>query len=286
LVKSGELGIKFLARVYSPNIWFGDLNSVCDLPRQLSKFHVTVVLPDNVTATTKLLEKVRSYLLTDAKTPILGEYCTRVSHVYGKPLVEEACTMPMRHWLSQVDIKDQYPNDPGSWVDHYVHTSLPHFDVKSFREWVNRSTTIEQLLAPPMFSLVPEAESKVPVVVDENILPAGQPLVPEAPRDNKKIKKQGKERRQKETAAECERRKRVEGSWVERKVLLPAEASVPHEHKPVTPPPPRVELPTQRLEPRPVMVPFIRVSEGDPPENAPELARPRKPPKKWVAVRH
>ena len=55
-VNRGELGIKFLARHYSPYVWNGDANSMCDVKRQLDKFHITVNL-GTVSPTTRLLEK-------------------------------------------------------------------------------------------------------------------------------------------------------------------------------------------------------------------------------------
>jgi len=291
LIKVGQLGIKFLARVYSPNVWFGDVNSICDLPRQLSKFHVTVVLPDNVTAQTKLLEKVRSYLLTDSKTPILGEYCQKVADIYGMPLVEQKCTMPMRHWLSQVDIKDQYPNEPGDWVENYVTSSLPNFSVVAFRRWLNGCTTIEALLAPPMFSIVPEADSKVPVVVDQEILPRAVSLVPEIARDNKKIKASlvERDRKRKETFAECQERKRALGVWEERKrdeTGLDMKHSIPVSDIKEPPPLAPVENPTQRLVEPGVLARYVRVSVDAPTVDALAPVPAKKPPlKRWVAKR-
>jgi len=73
----GSSGVNFLARVYSPYVWFGDLNSMCDLVRHLSKFHTTTPLPPSVTEIQKFVEKARGLRLSDANTPIIRQICER-----------------------------------------------------------------------------------------------------------------------------------------------------------------------------------------------------------------
>lgn len=68
-VKHGDLGIKFLSRYYGPHVWFGNLDSVCDVPRMIAKFHTCVALPPKVTPERKLSEKLRALSLTDWNTP-------------------------------------------------------------------------------------------------------------------------------------------------------------------------------------------------------------------------
>lgn len=139
----GAVGVKFLARCYGPDVWFGDNNSCCDMKRQLAKFHATVCLQSNVTPAMKLLEKCRSFYLTDRKTPVIGQLVTGVMRaVGGMEYVEEKLKgvkdqlRPMRHWLADVDLADQYPNRRADWMVFLLRTQIPTFDLIRFVKWL------------------------------------------------------------------------------------------------------------------------------------------------------
>lgn len=188
-VLRGQPGIKFLARVYSPYVWFGDVNSCCDLPRQLAKLHVTVSLPPDVTPQMKLLEKVRSFILSDENTPIIGLFCKAVMTLHKEPIAINIKTLQMRSWLSHYDKEVQFPNAPGEWMNGYANSSLPTFDEKKFTSWIAAADSYDKLLSPPMFMEPPLATSRVPVVVDNQVIPHGtmivmNPLRPEQIRRN------------------------------------------------------------------------------------------------------
>jgi hypothetical protein len=100
LVPRGSLGIKFLARVYSPDVWFGDENTCCDISRTLSKFHTTVAMRSDVTPAMKLLEKTRCLLLSDRHTPIVGEFCAVVERIYGGAIPYDARVSQATTWLA------------------------------------------------------------------------------------------------------------------------------------------------------------------------------------------
>jgi hypothetical protein len=172
-VQRGELGIVFLARVYSPDVWFGDENTCCDVPRQLAKFHVTPRLNSNVTPTMKLLEKVRCFLLTDENTPIIGDYCVAVSNAHGKILSKHPDLAPVTTWLSNWEKEHQYKNDDAMWMVSYVQSVLPEFDFKRFEAWVQSGLSVDQLMRPPMFQEPVLAKSSEPVVLDGDVLPIG-----------------------------------------------------------------------------------------------------------------
>lgn len=170
VVRRGKFGIKFLARVYSSDVWFGDENNCCDLPRQLSKLHTTVNLPSNVTPLEKLSEKVRAYALTDPHTPIIGEFCAAFLSHSGLLSPNEK-TAPMRSWLSRFDMDKQYKNQKAEWMTEYAQGAMPDFDHKRFKKWLLSCTTAGAFLSPPMFMEPPEPNPKVPVVVDGEVLP-------------------------------------------------------------------------------------------------------------------
>lgn len=189
-VARGQLGIKFLSRVYSPFVWEGDTTSCCDLPRQLSKFHVTVSLPSTVTPVMKLLEKTRCFILTDEHTPIIGDFCKAVLSVHRGPTIEaDGKLSQVSTWWSKYDKESQYPNSPADWLQEYTAEALPNFDMKKFTTWVQQATTYEQLLKPPTFEEPVPAKSGAPVVVDQQLIlpPPNQPIAPVPARPERKV---------------------------------------------------------------------------------------------------
>jgi len=173
VVPRGSIGIKFLARVYSPNVWYGDMNTCCDLPRQLSKLHVTVNMGVNVTPKMKLLEKVRSFMLSDESTPVIGMFCCAVQMVNGEELVANDETRAMRSWNSRWSKENQYINEPAEWFGEYCQTALPGFEFKRFSSWVQSADTFEKLLSAPNFMEPVPAKSEVPVVIEDDVIPYG-----------------------------------------------------------------------------------------------------------------
>lgn len=166
-VTRGKFGVTFLSRMYGPNVWFGDINSCCDIPRQLNKFHVTVTLPPTVTALDKLGEKARSFILTDANTPIIGELCRRVIRLRGE-VGHRTDLRAMAKWGADLPIEVQYPNeDDGGWMETYCEQSLADvsFDHQLFRDWLSTTNTTT-ILTPPLCGEVKKATSKDAVNVD------------------------------------------------------------------------------------------------------------------------
>jgi len=226
-VTRGMPGIKFLARVYSPDVWFGDLNTCCDLPRTLSKFHTTVAMRSNVTPVMKLLEKTRCLLLSDRHTPIVGEFCAAVENAYGGEIPYESAAAEASSWLSHSP--SQYPNEYADWMEAYAIQSMPEFNLRQFRAWVARARDLDTLMKPPMFMPPPLATSKIDVVVDGEVVSGPKAPVVSArlakhnDRARKfqelkeaKIKAGTWQERPKETPSQMEARKRKAGTWVEK----------------------------------------------------------------------
>jgi hypothetical protein len=164
-INHGLPGIKFLARVYGPYVWFGDLNSCCDLPRQLSKLHVTVALNPNVTAEMKLVEKMRSYFLTDADTPVIGPFAHKVLSLAGG--IPE--TNFLNIWNSDVPFELQYPNDYQDWFVAYASDALPEFDFQLFHYWLATVTNLTECLNPPLCHPYRPAKFSSDVVVNDEV---------------------------------------------------------------------------------------------------------------------
>jgi hypothetical protein len=230
-IKRGQPGIKFLARIYSPHVWFGDLNSCCDIKRQLSKLHTTVCLPPSVTPTKKLLEKMRSFILSDQFTPIIGDLAHSVLCIYGQEIIADDETAQMRSWLSRFEKEFQYPNHSADWMMDHLQVSMPEFDFKRFTLWLGQANSLEYILTAPMFQEQTDAKSSVPVVVDDNVIPANVPILSSLPRGtaNKREKKKEikTDEEQKRLLAKIKQQKFAEmkahrinqGTWEERPKL-------------------------------------------------------------------
>lgn len=123
--KRGDLGVNFLSRFYSPAVWDGDSSSMCDLPRQLQKMHLTVHLPNPlaVQKERRAREKALSYYLTDEHTPIIGRLA---KSILARPSPDRPPTTQQLlgvSWWAQYAKEDQWPNTPGNWMQDYVTRS-------------------------------------------------------------------------------------------------------------------------------------------------------------------
>jgi len=170
-VQRGFRGVNFLARYYSSNVWYGDTNSMCDIKRQLSKFHTTIRMPKDVAPEHKLVEKCLSYVATDGNTPILGPFCKRV--LLLSPYRPKALR-GIGNWWSKFEASVQYPNENvDGWMDDECIAQFEEFDRGQFTDWlVNTQTSAELLRAPVCAEPKAPQPTVVDVVVDGDVLPA------------------------------------------------------------------------------------------------------------------
>ncbi len=170
IVERGHRGVNFLARYYSPTVWEGLPDSMCDVKRQLSKFHTTVRLPANVTPEQKLVEKCMSYVATDGNTPVIGGFCKRVLLL---STYRPRSLLGVGHWWSRFQESEQYPNrNVDGWMDVEFAELLPLFDRNLFKTWLDSTDETEKLLQPPLCQPIePATPSVVAVVVDEDVVP-------------------------------------------------------------------------------------------------------------------
>jgi len=190
VVQRGFRGVNFLARYYSPNIWYGDVNSMCDVKRQLSKFHTTVRLPENVMPEQKLVEKAMSYVATDGNTPVLGAFC---KCVLLRSSYRPKSLLGVGNWWARFDESVQYPNrnDEG-WMDVEFTALFAEFDRSQFDQWLASAITVEKLLCPPACAEPRAAQpGRAPVVVDEDVLPAQQAEVQSSSRSQSETSEAG-----------------------------------------------------------------------------------------------
>nr|UNI73863.1 MAG: RNA-dependent RNA polymerase [brine shrimp noda-like virus 1]UNI73865.1 MAG: RNA-dependent RNA polymerase [brine shrimp noda-like virus 1] len=170
-VERGFPGVNFLARYYSEDVWSGRTDSMCDVKRQLAKFHTTVRLPNNVLCEHKLVEKAMAFTATDGNTPVIGPLCKRVLSLSSfRPRV----THGIANWWARFEQSEQFPNNNADgWMDVEFHRQFPEFDHRIFDDWLAGTKTATEILEAPLC-----AEPKGPtpstasVVVDGDVLPA------------------------------------------------------------------------------------------------------------------
>jgi len=173
----GTVGVKFLARLYGPEVWKGDPSSMCDLPRTLSKLHTTVRLPDNITAEQKLIDKAHALSLTDAQTPVVGPYVAKVlEHKPGNFVFENYA----RKWMPEEDVNKQYPNTAGDWMMDVARDTMPEFAFGQFNDWVNGDVGLDDLMKCPRFhpSVEPKAPPGIITVVNGDVVKPAEPDEP------------------------------------------------------------------------------------------------------------
>ena len=183
VVERGQFGVNFLSRYYSPEVWYGSTNSCCDIMRQLPKFHLTVSLND-VTPVEKLIEKARSFYLTDAETPVIGELVTAVIKLFGKcPEYgwAGAKTYQMERFGSHCPIDVQYPNVREDWMFEFFFTQNPAADIKTFKEYLDSCRTMTDFLCVPIINepSVPTAHTNVAMVVNGTDMIVPNPKKPQ-----------------------------------------------------------------------------------------------------------
>jgi hypothetical protein len=166
VLERGSRGVNFLARVYSPDVWNGRTDTMCDIKRTLWKFHVCANLPKHVSPLSKLKEKALSAIVNDANTPLLGEFVTKsVEMIYLNPSEGDTA------WNATAD--HPYPNENDGWMDHEFELALPDYDLNAFRTWLSEVREPDQLLSPPLCVVeptpVPVSSDLPSVVVDGEV---------------------------------------------------------------------------------------------------------------------
>jgi len=181
-IRRGDLGVEFLARCFTRDVWFGNPSNCCDPARQLSKFHVSVNRPENISPETILLEKCTSFALTDGNTPVIGPFAKRVVHIaqtdyrfhlspnssYLASLVESG--------VSLYDGPELFCNEPHDDYLEIFFSKLPNFSVDTFQYWLEPLNSLTHALSPPLCQETETvaAHPTLPLVVDDTIIPPKQ----------------------------------------------------------------------------------------------------------------
>jgi hypothetical protein len=176
--RDGE-GVSFLARMYSPVVWHGSTNSTCDLPRQLSKFHLTAQVPtlaDEKFNAEKLKQKVIAFSFTDANTPVIRDIIQTYLRFDPIQCVDFFnCTEDearIRPWQSLFALDTQYPNEnDADWMEHYLDTAVEGHRYDDWKQALAAMTSIDDILTKmPLLRTPPELVCNKPVIVNGEVL--------------------------------------------------------------------------------------------------------------------
>jgi len=155
IIKKDALGVSFLARLYSPYVWRGELDSMCDIHRQLAKFHSSAKLPDGCSNWTKLYMKCLSFRNSDGNTPVLGPFIHKVMDIATTYPPNAAHVESFRkifdRYLSVDDPNQDYPNQSHPWMLDVFRRDLPFFTINEFTAWIKLIDSPEMALSPPHF---------------------------------------------------------------------------------------------------------------------------------------
>lgn len=168
-IPRGEMGVNFLGRYYSPEVFTGDTNSMIDFARMIVKLHLTVdpnaAHPSKASA--KLFEKLTSLACTDTNTPIVKE------------LLDAA--VRTGRWERPLALDHAYVvNTYAPWMDLVVDNACEKLslDRLGLTTWLGLTNTVTQLLNCPGFGEAEIVLPKTAVIMNgEVVLPAGAELV-------------------------------------------------------------------------------------------------------------
>jgi hypothetical protein len=146
----GDPGVNFLARIFGPNVWYGDPNNMCNLLRQLTKFHTSTDTKANPAS--KFTEKAISNVLTDPNTPILSRYIklwlelnkVKIPKKIAEPGVDTSW------WSANFSMSEQFINIEADWMYDVAEEQIPGFNWDLFMSW--HPKTPEEMLNAPSFS--------------------------------------------------------------------------------------------------------------------------------------
>jgi hypothetical protein len=170
-VYRGQPGVVVLARCFSPNVWYGDVNSCSDIARALSKLHVTKHLPHACTPVDKLVEKCRSLVLSDSLTPVLGPFARRVVQLSSGLITHESAHTLGSYLTQGFEQNEQFPQEDASWMTDLLIYQLPDFDVHAFFRFLRNTICLIDMLSPPLCCETrPAKPQSAPVYVDGNII--------------------------------------------------------------------------------------------------------------------
>lgn len=174
VVPRGSVGVEFLNRQFGPDVWTGDINSMANPSRLLSKLWVgPAKLREPLV---RFGERMSGYYRMDRNSPVVGKIAT-ISHELLGDYVE-GVLMP---WDGKHSLESNWPNVDSGWMVDIFNASIPDFDWDRFGVWLTELVNTKDpqlLLRAPLCTAAPQAAPQVKqacVVGDTMLVPDDQP---------------------------------------------------------------------------------------------------------------
>jgi hypothetical protein len=156
---------KFLARWWNP--WFGDLSSMCDLPRSIGKLHMTA--DRQCDPLTKLKEKAMSVYVTDRNSPFIGEWAKGVLAALSNPEIK--LENPESYWAGFGEAEG-FISEFSDWMQEIAIDSLVNMDCEILREHIVKCMSDpRKLLKFPVCIPARPLEVCSPAIMNDQYLP-------------------------------------------------------------------------------------------------------------------
>jgi hypothetical protein len=174
VVSRGERGVNFLNRYFSPEVWHGNVNSMSNPARLLSKLWVGPA--DLHDVMTRFGERCSGYYRMDRNSPVIGQIVT-VAH----ELLGEFTGGVLAPWDGKFSAESNWPNEDNGWMNDEFQVFIPDFDHQRFQGWIDATRAARDpanLLKAPLCTAHPDSYPPVkqPCVVGEQLMhPAAQP---------------------------------------------------------------------------------------------------------------
>jgi len=146
VIPRGEVGVEFLNRQFGPEIWNGDVNSMANPSRLLSKLWTGPAVLHNPLQ--RFAERASGYYRMDGNSPVIGPITSVAHALLGERL--EGVLMP---WDGKLAKESNWPNEDNGWMNDCFNRFIPDFDHDRFNTWIESvfvSGDASQLLCAPL----------------------------------------------------------------------------------------------------------------------------------------
>jgi hypothetical protein len=175
VVRRGDIGVEFLNRQFGPDVWTGDVNSMSNPARLLSKLWVGPTRLHKPLE--RFAERASGYYRMDRNSPVIGDIVTVAHELLGERMEGEL--MP---WDGKHSLESNWPNEDSGWMQDIFDKFIPDFDFDRFKEWINTVRLTQNSALLLQAPLCTSALGTEPVVKKTAVI--GEQLVFPAPKQD------------------------------------------------------------------------------------------------------
>jgi hypothetical protein len=165
----------FLGRIYGPDAWAGNPNSMCQILRCMSKLHLSDA--SSTPPAKKLAEKLIGLQLTDPYTPIIHDILELAREQL--PLdYDPDDIVPEGFWARNwPSAEEQWVNEYEFWMLDVANAEMPEFDYIAFADWMEtveeaKEFKLKLFMNHPPFYTIPEQTFEVPLDINGEVIAA------------------------------------------------------------------------------------------------------------------